>query len=61
MVLALVSMTHSITILPTEFLTQIEKVNEEITKAFESFLPTEKEKEVKRKERAEHPPKPRSS
>jgi Domain of unknown function (DUF4136) len=34
------------------------KVNEEITKAFASFPPTEKEKEQKRKERAEHPPKP---
>jgi hypothetical protein len=34
------------------------KVNQEIAKAFESFPPTEKEKEEKRKERAEHPPKP---
>ena len=34
------------------------KVNEEISKGFESFPPTEKEKEEKRKERAEHPPKP---
>jgi Domain of unknown function (DUF4136) len=33
------------------------KVNEEITKAFKSYPPTEKEKEEKRKERAEHPPK----
>jgi hypothetical protein len=33
------------------------KVNEEVTKAFNSFPPTEKEKEEKRKERAEHPPK----
>jgi Domain of unknown function (DUF4136) len=34
-----------------------QKVNEEMTKAFLSFPPTEKEKEEKRKERAEHPPK----
>jgi hypothetical protein len=34
-----------------------EKVNQEITKGFESYPPTEKEKEEKRKERAEHPPK----
>ena len=34
------------------------KVNQEITKGFESYPPTEKEKEEKRKERAEHPPKP---
>ena len=33
------------------------KVNEEITKAFNSYPPTEKEKEEKRKERTEHPPK----
>lgn len=33
------------------------KVNEEIRKAFNNFPPTEKEKEDKRKERAEHPPK----
>lgn len=33
------------------------KVNQELTKAFESFPPSEKEKEEKRKERAEHPPK----
>jgi len=33
------------------------KVNEEITKAFTSFPPSEKQKEEKRKERAEHPPK----
>lgn len=33
------------------------KVNEEISKAFNSFPPTEKEKEEKRKEREEHPPK----
>lgn len=33
------------------------KVDEEITKAFNSYPPTEKEKEEKRKERAEHPPK----
>jgi Domain of unknown function (DUF4136) len=33
------------------------KVNEEITNAFKSFPPTEKEKEEKRKERAAHPPK----
>jgi Domain of unknown function (DUF4136) len=33
------------------------KVNEEITKAFKSYPPTEKEKEEKRKERTEHPPK----
>jgi hypothetical protein len=36
------------------------KVNEEINKAFESFPPSEKEKEEKRKERAEHPPKQQS-
>jgi hypothetical protein len=36
-------------------------VNQEITKAFESFPPTDKEKEEKRKERAEHPPKPKSN
>jgi Domain of unknown function (DUF4136) len=35
-----------------------QKVNQEITKGFESYPPTEKEKEEKRKERAEHPPKP---
>jgi len=34
-----------------------EKVNQEIAKGFESYPPTEKEKEEKRKERAEHPPK----
>src|SRR6516225_3974173 len=33
------------------------KVNQEITKGFESSPPTEKEREEKRKERAEHPPK----
>ena len=33
------------------------KVNEEMNKAFNSFPPSEKEKEEKRKERAEHPPK----
>lgn len=33
------------------------KVNEEIAKAFNSFPPSQKEKEEKRKERAEHPPK----
>lgn len=33
------------------------KVNEEISKAFTSFPPSEKQKEAKRKERAEHPPK----
>jgi hypothetical protein len=33
------------------------KVNEEISKAFASFPPSEKQKEEKRKERAEHPPK----
>jgi hypothetical protein len=37
-----------------------QKVNEEITKAFESFPPTEKEKQEKRKERAEHQPKPKA-
>jgi len=37
------------------------KVNEEITKAFASFPPSEKQKEEKRKERAEHPPKPSQS
>jgi hypothetical protein len=37
------------------------KVNEEIAKAFNSFPPNEKEKEEKRKERAEHPPKPSQS
>jgi Domain of unknown function (DUF4136) len=34
-----------------------EKVNQEIAKGFESYPPTEKEKQEKRKERAEHPPK----
>jgi len=34
------------------------KVNQEITKGFESYPPTEKEREEKRKERAEHPAKP---
>jgi hypothetical protein len=34
-----------------------EKVNQEIAKGFQSYPPTEKEKEEKRKERAEHPPK----
>jgi Domain of unknown function (DUF4136) len=34
-----------------------QKVNQEVTKGFESYPPTEKEKEEKRKERAEHPPK----
>ena len=33
------------------------KVDSEISKGFESFPPSEKEKEEKRKERAEHPPK----
>jgi hypothetical protein len=33
------------------------KVNEELNRAFNSFPPSEKEKEEKRKERAEHPPK----
>jgi len=33
------------------------KVNQEITKGFESYPPTEKEREEKRKEWAEHPPK----
>ncbi len=37
------------------------KVNAEMTKAFESFPPTQKEKEQKKKERAEHPPKPQSA
>ena len=37
------------------------KVNEEITKAFVSFPPSEKQKEEKRKERAQHPPKPPQS
>jgi hypothetical protein len=37
------------------------KVNEEISKAFTSFPPTEKEKEEKRRERAKHPPKPPQS
>jgi hypothetical protein len=36
------------------------KVNQEINKAFESYPPTEKQKEEKRKERAEHPPKPQA-
>jgi hypothetical protein len=36
------------------------KVNEEMDKAFQSFPPSEKEKEEKRKERAEHPPKQQS-
>jgi len=34
------------------------KADEEFAKAFESYPPSEKEKEAKRKERAEHPPKP---
>jgi Domain of unknown function (DUF4136) len=34
-----------------------QKVDQEIIKGFESFPPTEKEKQEKRKERAEHPPK----
>jgi hypothetical protein len=34
-----------------------QKVDQEIVKGFESFPPTEKEKQEKRKERAEHPPK----
>jgi len=33
------------------------KVNEELSKAFASFPPSEKQREEKRKERAEHPPK----
>lgn len=33
------------------------KADEEFTKAFESYPPSNKEKEVKRKERAVHPPK----
>ncbi len=37
------------------------KVNEEISKAFASFPPSEKQREEKRKERAEHPPKPPQS
>jgi len=37
------------------------KVNQEIAKGFESFPPTEKDKEEKRKERAEHPPKPQKT
>jgi hypothetical protein len=37
------------------------KVNEEISKAFTSFPPSEKQREEKRKERAEHPPKPAQS
>jgi Domain of unknown function (DUF4136) len=37
------------------------KVNEEISKAFASFPPSEKQREEKRKERAEHPPKPSQS
>ncbi|MGB7437064.1 MAG: DUF4136 domain-containing protein [Candidatus Acidiferrum sp.] len=36
------------------------KVNEELSKAFASFPPSEKQREEKRKERAEHPPKPPS-
>lgn len=35
----------------------LKKVDDEFTKAFESFPPSDKEKEEKRKERAEHPPK----
>ena len=35
------------------------KVKEEIIKGFEGYPPTEKMKEEKRKERAEHPPKPK--
>lgn len=34
------------------------KADDEITKAFDSFPPSDKEKEAKRKERSEHPPKP---
>jgi hypothetical protein len=37
------------------------KVNEEISKAFMNFPPSEKQREAKRKERAEHPPKPAQS
>jgi hypothetical protein len=37
------------------------KVNEEISKAFLNFPPSEKQREAKRKERAEHPPKPAQS
>lgn len=35
-----------------------DKADEEFAKAFESYPPSDKEKEAKRKERAEHPPKP---
>lgn len=34
------------------------KADEDFTKAFESYPPSDKDKEAKRKERAEHPPKP---
>ena len=34
------------------------KADEEITKAFDSYPPSDKEKEEKKKERAAHPPKP---
>jgi uncharacterized protein DUF4136 len=34
-----------------------DKINQEITRAFESFPPTEKEKEEMRKQHADHPPK----
>lgn len=34
------------------------KADEDFTRAFESYPPSDKEKEAKRKERAEHPPKP---
>jgi hypothetical protein len=37
------------------------KVNEEISKAFMSFPPSEKQREEKRKERAQHPGKPTQS
>jgi Domain of unknown function (DUF4136) len=36
------------------------RVNQEINKAFEGYPPSEKQKEEKRKERAEHPPKPQA-
>lgn len=35
-----------------------DKADEDFTKAFESYPPSDKDKEAKRKERAEHPPKP---
>jgi WD40 repeat protein len=44
---------HKITLPEKEW----KKADEELTKGFESFPPTEKEIDAKKKERAEHPPK----